>query len=92
MTQPQIIVPDLSGAHNKNVLASAARMKRGGAYRDLSTVIICPTRGVIPATVVQSWMNLMRPMNQKVIGPIFIQGMEVGEAYCAAIEMILANP
>jgi hypothetical protein len=47
---------------------------------------------MIPATVVQSWMNILKPMNQKVVGPIFIQGMEVGEAYCAAIDMILANP
>jgi hypothetical protein len=31
-------------------------------------------------------------MNQKVVGIIFIQGMEVGEAYCAALDMILGNP
>jgi hypothetical protein len=90
--EPRIIVPDTGGHHNRDLLASAARLNKAGSYRDLSTIIICPTRGVIPATVVQSWMNLARPMNQKVIGPVFIQGMEVGEAYCAAIDMILGNP
>lgn len=89
--EPKIIVPDLAGHHNKDLLASAARLTKSGTYRDLSTIIICPTRGMIPAMVVQSWMGLMRPMNQKVIGPIFIQGMEVGEAYCAGIDMILSN-
>ncbi len=92
MVTPSIIVPDMSGAHNKDLVATAARLKKAGAYRDLSTVIICPTRGVIPATVVQSWLGLIKPMNQKVVGPIFIQGMEVGEAYNAAMEMILTNP
>lgn len=89
---PQIIVPNLEGLHNNDLERSNERLAKAGAYQDLSTIIICPTRGTIPATVVQSWMNLMRPMNQKCIGPIFIQGMEVGEAYCSAIDMILANP
>jgi hypothetical protein len=31
-------------------------------------------------------------MNQKVLGPLFAVGMEVGEAYNSVIEMILANP
>lgn len=88
----KIIVPDTSGIHNHDLKASGERLRKGGTYRDLSTIMICPTRGMIPATVVQSWMGLMRPMNQRVIGPIFIQGLEVGEAYCAALDMILENP
>lgn len=90
--EAKIIVPSLEGIHNTNLDQSLARMERGRLYRDLSTVIICPTRGVIPATVVQSWMGLIRPMNQKVVGPIFIQGLEVGEAYESAIDLILNNP
>jgi hypothetical protein len=31
-------------------------------------------------------------MNQKIIGPIFASGMEVGAAYCSMIESILINP
>ena len=88
---PQIVVPDYKGFHN-NDLNAANRLQKSGSYRDLSTIIICPTRGQIPAKVVQSWMGLMKPMNQKVIGPLFAIGMEVGEAYNQMITSILANP
>jgi hypothetical protein len=89
--EPKIYMPDV-GVHNKDLDVSVDRLEKSKSYRDLSTIIICPTRGVIPARVVQSWLSLMRPMNQKVIGPIFAIGMEVGQAYCALIEQILANP
>lgn len=59
-------------------------------YRDLSTVIVMPTRGTIPARVVDSFMSLMRPPNSKTT-QLFIAGMEVGFAYNEAIGMILAN-
>jgi len=88
---PQIVMPDV-GHHNKDLDVSVSRLKKSGSYKDLSTIIICPTRGVIPAKVVQSWMGLMRPMNQKVIGPIFGIGMEVGESYNNLIQSILDNP
>ena len=88
--KPQIIVPDNVGIHNASDYAN--RLHKSKSYRDLSTVIICPTRGLIPARIVQSWQGLMRPMNQKIIGPIFMQGMEVGEAYNTGIKMILENP
>lgn len=90
--QPQIVVPDYRGIHNQDQISTNARLEKSKSYRDLSTIIICPTRGQIPAKVVQSWMGLMRPMNQKVIGPLFAIGMEVGEAYNSMIEMILQNP
>jgi hypothetical protein len=89
--QPQIIIPKFEGEHNLRA-DSLTRLQTGKTYQDLSTVIICPTRGMITAKVVQSWMGLIRPMNQKVLGPIFIVGMKVGDAYTAAIEMILNNP
>lgn len=88
---PQIAMPEV-GQHNKDLDQSIARLKKSGTYKDLSTIIICPTRGMIPAKVVQSWMGLMRPMNQKVIGPIFGIGMEVGESYNNMIQSILDNP
>jgi hypothetical protein len=89
MTQPQILVPDSAGVHNASDYA--ARLEKEKTYRDLSTIIVCPTRGMIPARIVQNWQGLMRPMNQKVIGPIFMEGMEVGEAYNQVIKMILEN-
>lgn len=88
---PQIAMPSV-GQHNEDLEKSISRLKVAGTYKDLSTIIICPTRGQIPAKVVQSWMGLMRPMNQKVIGPIFGIGMEVGESYNNMIQSILDNP
>lgn len=89
--EPKIYLPEL-GVHNKDLDKSIDRLERAKSYRDLSTIIICPTRGMIPHQVVQALMGLMKPMNQRVIGPIFAVGMEVGEAYNSMIEMILANP
>lgn len=80
------------GIHNADLAASAERLNTGKTYRDLSTVIVCPTRGTIPDRVVQSWMALIRPMNQRVIGPLFIRGYEVGDAYNIAVNMILSHP
>lgn len=89
---PQIVVPDYSGHHNQDLQRSLDRLERSKSYQDLSTIIICPTRGVIPAKVVQSWMGMMRPMNQKVVGPIFAIGLEVGEAYNHLVQMVLDHP
>ncbi len=88
--KPQILVPDNAGLHNASDYT--ARLKKEKTYRDLSTIIVCPTRGMIPARIVQSWQGLIRPMNQKVLGPIFMEGMEVGEAYNQVIKMVLENP
>lgn len=66
-------------------------MTTGRAYKDLSTICVVPTRGVIPAKVVQSWMGLMAPMNQK-FTRLFVIGMEVGDAYSQAVETILNHP
>ncbi len=89
MATPTILVPDTAGIHNASEYVK--RLEKEKTYRDLSTVIVCPTRGMIPARIVQSWQSMIRPMNQKVVGPIFIEGMEVGEAYNAAIRMVLEN-
>lgn len=67
------------------------RLEKEKTYKDLSTIIICPTRGVIPSRVVANW-QFMRPMNQKVFGPIFMERMEVATAYNEGIKMILENP
>jgi hypothetical protein len=90
MAAPQILVPDDSGIHNASDYAS--RLEKEKTYRDLSTIIVCPTRGFISARIVQNWQGLIRPMNQKVLGPLFMENMEVGEAYNQVIKMILENP
>ncbi len=88
--QPQIIVENLQGYHNANP-ATQDRLLKGNTYHDRSTVCVVPTRGMIPAKVTQCWMGMIPAMNQK-LTRIFMIGMEVGEAYTSAIEVILGNP
>jgi hypothetical protein len=83
MSEPQIIIGGNEGFHN---LEGTPR-----PYRDLSTICVIPTRGVIPARVVERYMALMPPMNQP-FTRMFVSGMEVGAAYNSAIETILAHP
>lgn len=80
------------GYHNENFDASVRRIARGGGYKDLSTVWICPTRGIIRPAVVASWFAMLRPINQVFHGPIFVEGEEVGDAYESAFKMILGQP
>ncbi|MBI5912990.1 hypothetical protein HY839_00950 [Candidatus Azambacteria bacterium] len=88
--QPQIVIENLAGIHNTHP-QTAERLALGKAYKDLSTICIVPTRGVVPAKVVQSWMGMISPMNQK-FTRIFAIGMEVGEAYSSTIAQILSHP
>lgn len=90
--EPKIMVPQIGGLHNIDPEETNKRLDTARSYQDLSTIILCPIVGDISPIVVQAWMGLMRPMNQKVIGPIFLQNMEVGEAYNQGIKMILNNP
>ena len=80
------------GIHNADLERSRARLVRGQTYQNLSTVWVTPIPEdppMIPAKVVfQSWMNLMTPMNQMVF-KLPMVGMEVGDAYNKAVEMIL---
>lgn len=62
----------------------------GNTYRDLSVVAIVPTRGLIHPKVVQSWIGLSRPINQK-FGMYFVAGDEVGVAYNRGIEFIIGH-
>lgn len=89
MSEPAIYVGHEAGIHNNG--DAAARLRKGKTYRDLSTVCVIPTRGSIASRVVESWWGLMTPMNQK-FTRIIVRGMEVGEAYNAAIELILNHP
>jgi len=89
--EPQIIVGGDVGFHNAHERDARKRLREGRAYRDLSTVIVVPTRGMIPARAVENWLGLMMPMNQRTVR-LFVAGMEVGDAYNAAVTTILAHP
>lgn len=84
-------ISKISGRHNNDVVGAVNRLVKGGTYKDVSTICIIPTRGMIHAKVVQCWMGMILPMNQKFIR-MFMIGMEVGDAYSQAIETILAHP
>lgn len=89
--EPRILGESGIGLHNTNLEQSIERVEKSKMYKDLSTIIICPTRGLFPTRVVQSWMKLIRPMNQVVAGPIFAESMQVDEAYNGLINYILNN-
>lgn len=64
----------------------------GSSYKDSSTIIIVPSRKPdFHYKVVQSWQNLIAPMNQK-RAFIFVINDEVGHAYTQTIKNILADP
>lgn len=86
--KPQIITESNIGWHNQQ--PEADKQKRN-AYKDLSTICIVPCLNTIASKVVQNWLGLMQPMNQK-FTRIFVMNMEVGKAYSETIEMILAHP
>lgn len=63
----------------------------GSTYRDSSTVILVPTRGLIHHKVVSSWQSLIQPMNQK-RSMFFCVGDEVGHAYDRMLEFVVNHP
>lgn len=88
--KPTINIPNYQGYHNTNP-DTDKRLEQSKAYQDLSTICIVPCVGPIPPKIVQSWRNLLTPMNQKFI-MIMVEGMEVGAAYTETIKSILSNP
>lgn len=89
MTTPQIITG--WGATDREWAEAERHRSKLVGYHDLSTVIVMPTRGMIPARVVDAFMSLLRPPNAKTT-QIFAAGMEVAEAYNWAVGMILDHP
>lgn len=83
---------EVLGRHNQKLVADFDGLDKTQKYRNLSTVCFVPTLGMIPIEVVNSWLGLIKPMNQKFAGPFPIKGMEVGEAYEAMVTQIRANP
>ena len=89
--KPTIIVGCGSGYHNEDLEAAQELLKDAKQYQDLYTVILTPTRGMIPAKVVQSWMFLIGPANAQ-IGRMFCQGLEVAAAYNSGVTTFLNDP
>lgn len=67
------------------------KTRHGSSYKNNSTVIIIPTRGMVHQRVVESLMGMMAPMNQK-RAIVWAVGDEVGRAYTDTLKMVLAHP
>jgi len=92
--KPEIIVPYELEYQNRDLKKANERLSNSKSFTDLSTVILVPTRGgrSLCPRFVNAIMGLMKPMNQQVFGPVFLSGMEVGDAFNSGIEMIQAHP
>lgn len=91
MSEPQIIITGKEeGLNNSAIEAATERLLAGRQYKDMSILCVIPTRGVIPARVVESWWSLMTPMNNR-FHRMIISGMEVGDAYQQAVDLLLTN-
>lgn len=88
--KPQINMYGFEGYHNNNP-KTTERLEKSKSSQDLSTICIVPAYTGIPPKIVQTWRNMMTPMNQKFF-MIMAENQEVGEAYSNTIEMIISNP
>jgi len=82
---------DLSGAHNKDLSKTSARLVKGGSWKKQRIVCIVPAAETIPAKIALCLWNLAFPPNNGVIR-VLAQGMEVGDAYSNCIESIITHP
>lgn len=88
--KPQLVAQMAVGFHNADLYKANARLIRGGSWKKQRIVVIIPATEAIPAKVVLSWWSLAFPPNNGVYR-LLAQGMEVGDAYTAAIEAVLSN-
>lgn len=88
--KPQLVC-NLQGIHNQDLEGTRGRLMKGGSWKKQRIIVIIPAGEQIPAKAALSHWNLMFPPNNGVFR-FLAQGMEVGHAYSAAIEQILAHP
>ena len=86
---PSIVVENWSGQNNTEERYAA--YKKMGAYRNLSTVWITPTRGTMQTKVAFNWLQVAGGFNQPLVR-MCVEGCEVGAAYNYAIKEVLNNP
>lgn len=89
--QPQLVIQDLGGLHNKDAAGTRARLLKGGSWKKQRVIVVIPAAETIPAKVALAHWNLAFPPNNGVVRLLAL-GMEVGDAYSTAIENILAHP
>jgi len=87
----ELIIQDFGGVNNVDLSAAAARIVSGGSWKKQRIAVVIPADSMISAKVALTHWNLIFPPNNGVFR-ILAQGLEVGEAYTAAIDGILAHP
>lgn len=86
-----LIVQDFSGAHNRDLHKTSARLLKGNSWKRQRIVVLLPTDSLMPSKCALALWNLAFPPNNGVCR-ILAQGLEVGDAYSQAIDGILNHP
>lgn len=89
MAKPELVTLG-PGKHNEGIEAAFQRVLEGATWKNQRVVVIMPAARDIPTKVALSHWSLMFPPNQPVFRLLAL-GQEVGDAYCNAIEMVLAH-
>lgn len=90
MTKPELVTMG-AGRHNEGIEAAFTRILEGASWKRQRVIVVMPAANSIPTKVALSHWSLMFPPNQPVYRMLAL-GQEVGEAYCNAIEEIIAHP
>jgi hypothetical protein len=90
MTKPELVTMG-AGRHNEGIESAFTRIMEGATWKNQRVVVIMPAANSIPTKVALSHWSLMFPPNQPVYRMLAL-GQEVGEAYCNAIEEVIAHP
>lgn len=91
MSAPVLVMQDTGGLHNADLSVTRDRLIKGGSWKRQRVIVVLPAGQSISTRVALSHWNLLFPPNNGVVR-LLAQGMEVGEAYSAAIGQILAHP
>lgn len=87
----ELVIQDFGGKHNSDPNATSARLMKGASWKRQRIVMVIPADTMIPAKVALSMWNMIFPPNNGVVR-ILAQGMEVGDAYTAALKNVLGHP
>jgi hypothetical protein len=87
----ELVIQDFQGRHNADGNGTSARLMKGASWKKQRIVVVLPADSMIQAKVALSHWNMIFPPNNGVVR-ILAQGMEVGDAYSAALKNIMAHP
>lgn len=85
-----LVIQDFAGVHNRDLQKTSARLIKGASWKKQRVIVILPAGVSMSTKVALSLWNLGFPPNNGVFR-ILAEGMEVGEAYSAAIQSVLEN-